>query len=111
MSQFFRPAQPEKTPAEGLGWAWTDIQGPDARDFLHRLTTVDVKSLQPGGEARGFFLNPQGRIECSFLLACMAPDHFAFEYESGEGGRERARLTEWIERFHFAEKFSLAHSG
>lgn len=109
MSLIFRPTQPASTPAGGLGWAWTELSGPDARDFLQRLTTVNLLELEPGNGRPGFFLNAQGRIESSFHLWNLGENRYAFEYEAGEGGKERAKLAEWIERYHFAEKFTVTH--
>jgi tRNA-modifying protein YgfZ len=110
MSLFFRPSPPEQTTADGLGWAWSEIAGDDARDYLQRLTTIDLRELSPGEGAPGFFLNPQGKIQSALSVWCLGEERFGLEYEAGEKGRERERLVAWIEQFHFAEKFALRHS-
>ena len=60
-----------------------EMKGPDARDFLHRLTTVNVQAMEPGDFRAGFFLNPQGKIRAAFRLACRADDSFYLEVEGG----------------------------
>jgi folate-binding protein YgfZ len=110
MSLFFRPSLPDQTTPDGLGWAWSEIAGDDARDFLQRLTTIDLREISPGQGAAGFFLNPQGRIQNMIWVWCLEEARFGIEYESGEKGREREKLVAWIEQYHFAEKFTLRHS-
>jgi folate-binding protein YgfZ len=82
--------------------------GPDAKDFLHRLTTVHVKNLKVGQGARGFFLNPQGKIRVYFNLWNFGPDEYAFELDSGASGKWKNDLLSLIDQYHFGEKFNLA---
>jgi folate-binding protein YgfZ len=88
-------------------WNWLSLAGPDAQDFLHRLTTVDVRNLQPGEGAPGFFLNPQGKVRSYFTLWCIAPQDFAFEYEAGATGHWKQELLATIDQYTFAEKITL----
>lgn len=72
--------------------------GPDARDFLHRLSTVDARGLEPGQGKPGFFLNPQGKIRAYFNLWCYGAEEFAFEFAAGETGRWKQELLALIDQ-------------
>src|SRR5262245_51705463 len=103
MSSYFRP--------EKLPLSWVEFSGPDAREYLHRVSTVDARGLSPGKGAPGLFLNAQGRIQGSFRLWCLEQDRFSFELEAGADGRLKQQLLDWIEQYHFAEKFELKEPG
>src|SRR3989338_6779816 len=101
MSQLYFPASP-------LGWSWINQSGADAPDFLHRLTTVNVRALEVGFGARGCFLNPQGKIRAFFNLWRYGETDFAFETDAGADGNWKTQLLSTIEHFTFAEKFEVA---
>jgi folate-binding protein YgfZ len=88
--------------------AWIEFSGPDAREYLQRLSTVDARALRPGEGAPGLFLNAQGRIQASFHLWCLEDSRFAFELEGGPGGKLKQNLLDWIEQYHFGEKFEIS---
>jgi len=90
-----------------LQWSWLTLSGRDARDFLHRLTTVHVNSLEIGQGAPGFFLNPQGKVRAFFQLWRVAPDSFAFEFDAGATGHWKEALLAAIDQYTFAEKFEI----
>lgn len=50
------------------GRAVIEITGPEARDFLQRVITVDVADLAPGDCRPGALLTPQGKILVDFLI-------------------------------------------
>src|SRR5688500_16468223 len=89
-------------------WHWVSLIGPDARDFLHRVTTANAKILATGEGAPGFFLTPQGKVRAAFSLWCYGPDEFAFEFSSGDSGRWKNELFAAIDQFTFAERMTLA---
>ena len=94
-----------------LGFLWTArrLSGPDARDFLHRLTTVDARRLEPGAPASwGFILTPTGRVRAAFHIACTGPEEFLFEYEAGAQGEWDRALAESVEQYTFAERQELS---
>jgi folate-binding protein YgfZ len=95
-------------PSAPVQWCWTTLSGPDARDFLHRVSTVNVRDLEPGHGAPGFFLNPQGRIRAWFRLWCFGRDDFSFEYDAGSSGHWRQELLQAIDQYTFAERMQLA---
>ncbi len=79
-----------------------EIQGPDARDFLHRLTTVNLHSLKPGEARPGCFLTAQGRIEAFFHILCVADTRFILEVS------DVSDFMALIERYTFSEKITTA---
>jgi folate-binding protein YgfZ len=88
-------------PSSATPWTWISLIGPDARDFLHRLSTVNVQALPEGRGAPGFFLNASGRIRAAFTLWCYRPGEYALETAWGP-------VLELIEQFHFAEKLTAS---
>lgn len=94
-------------PSAPLQWSWLNIQGPDASDFLHRLTTVNVKAMKPGDGAPGFFLSPQGKIRGFFTLWTVQAADFVLEFDAGQAGKWKTELLSVIDQFHFGEKFTL----
>jgi folate-binding protein YgfZ len=93
------------------------MQGPDALDFLHRLTTVNVKMMKPGDGMPGFFLSPQGKVRGFFTLwlletpgAPTAKTDFVFEFDAGQAAKWKTELLAVIDQFHFGEKFTLTEN-
>jgi folate-binding protein YgfZ len=98
----------------GLGFSWTArrLSGPDARDFLHRLTTVNARALEPGMHGAraswGFILTATGKVRAAFLVSCTGPDEFLLEYDAGPGREWDRALVESIEQYTFAERQELS---
>jgi folate-binding protein YgfZ len=90
-----------------IQWNWITLIGPDARDFLHRLTSVNLNELQPGSGKPGCFLTAQGKIRAYFKLWNFGPDEYAFEFDGGLTGKWKSHLFNVIDQYTFAEKFQL----
>jgi folate-binding protein YgfZ len=90
-------------------WNWVTLAGPDARDFLQRVTTADLRSLKVGQGTRGCFLTPQGKLRSYFHLWRYGEEEFSFEFDGGEleHGKWRDELLQAIDQFTFAEKMTL----
>lgn len=88
-------------------WNWISLSGPDALDFLHRLTTVNIRALEPGRGAKGCFLTGQGKIRAIFTLWQYGSQDFAFEADAGKSGSWKTALLETIDQFTFGEKMQL----
>ncbi len=97
MSQIYRPHFA----------SFFEMKGPDSQDFLHRLTTIDVKNLPAGEVTSGFFLNPQGKIRAYFWLACLEKGSYFIELEDESDGRWKKEFLAVVDQFTFAEKYSL----
>lgn len=95
----------ESSPHIHNSWVW--MRGADAFDFLHRLTTVDVKNLKLGHQAQGLFLNPQGKIITAFTLIYTQKDELAFLIQDNSKQEWQSALLKIIDQFTFAEKFKL----
>lgn len=84
-----------------------EMKGKDARDFLHRLTTANVRDLEPGDFRPGFFLSPQGKVRATFRVAARGDDSFYLEVEGGAEDRWKTALLAVMDQFTFAEKYEL----
>jgi folate-binding protein YgfZ len=100
MLGIYRPQSP-------IQWSLAILSGPDAKDFLHRLTTVNVKNLQPGSGAPGCFLTAQGKFRSYFTLWQFAVEEFAFEFDAGSDGKWKEALLAAVDQYTFAEKQTL----
>lgn len=94
-------------------WGWVELSGADAPDFLHRLTTADIRNLAVGVGTPACFLTAQGRIRVCFTLWRCTPDSFGMELEEGtpvEGaqGKWKKELLSTIDQYTFAEKFTIS---
>jgi folate-binding protein YgfZ len=87
---------------------WVSLEGPDARDFLHRLTTARAHAMNPGDGALACFLNAQGKIRAVFTLWCLEENHFGLEVPAGADGRFHRELLAAIDQYTFAEKMNLS---
>lgn len=98
-------------PKKTLSWTLQAFSGPDARDFLHRLTTVNLHRMGPGDGALGFFLSAVGKVRAQFFLSCLEEspqgDRFVFEYDAGAEGEWTSALAGAIDQFTFAERQTL----
>ncbi len=90
-----------------LHWSWLTLRGPDATDFLHRLTTVQVRQLQPQQGAPGCFLSAQGKIRAAFTLWNLGEQTFAFEFEDDALGTQKKNLKALIDAYTFGEKLTV----
>ncbi len=91
-----------------LDWHWISLIGPDSQDFLHRISTVNTRGMQPGEGAPGFILSPQGKVRAAFTLWNYRDGEYAFELAEGSSGRWKKELLTVIDQFTFAEKITLA---
>ncbi len=108
--KFFRPAAlPSQD--QSFQWTWLSLVGPDARDFLHRLSTVQVKALGVGEGAPGCFLTPQGKLRASFQLWRSAAESFDFEFDAGREGSWKKEILSFIDQYTFSERMSVVEPG
>ena len=88
-------------------WTWLSLSGPDAQNFLHRLSTVDVKNLAVGTGKAGCFLTPQGKIRAGFSLWRDAADRFSFEFDPGHDQTWKSQALTFIDQYTFGEKMTV----
>ena len=88
-------------------WNWATLAGPDAQDFLHRVTTGDARNLEVGGGGRACFLTPQGKLRAYFHVWRYGVAEFALEFDGGNQGHWRDSLFTAIDQYTFAEQMTL----
>ena len=120
MIHVFNPQiQPiSQTSSPALQWIWIDLQGSDAKDFLHRLSTVNVKTMQVGQGSPGCFLTSQGKLKAYFQLWRYSENEFGFEFDPGATQNPSGQSQSWkdsflgfIEQYTFAEKMTLTDTS
>lgn len=100
MIHLFRPTTP-------VQWSWITLAGPDALDFVHRLTTVNAKKLSVGEGSPGFFLTAQGKVRAYFRLWRYQDQDFAFEFDAGDKSQWKKELLSTIDQYTFSENMRL----
>lgn len=103
MCQIFKP----EIQNHSIQWCWTTLTGPDAEDFLQRLSTVNMNSLSVGKGSPGCFLNSQGKFRAFFTLWNFGQGEFAFEFNAGKSGKWRNELHSFFDQYTFGEKIEL----
>ncbi len=83
------------------------VVGPDAADFLHRMSTVDIKKLVVGQIVYGAFLTGKGTTIALGLFWRMAEQDFKILVSPPQKGG----LLEHLDKFHFAESLELKDSS
>ena len=84
-----------------------EVVGPDAADFLQRLSSQDIAGLEPGAAAPGAFLDPKGKLIAAAWIG-RAPVADAERYIVLVVAEAEARLAEMLERYHFTEKLAIS---
>jgi len=82
------------------------VGGPEASDFLHRLLANHVKPLAAGSGNANLLLTSKGKVQFAFELE-RHPEGFELSTPPGRG----AALAAALERYHFAEKLTLADAS
>ena len=96
-------------PSDSVHWDWISLAGPDAKDFLHRLTTVNMNELEAGKGANGCFLNAQGQFRSYFTVWNYGSDEYFFELDGGVTGHWKKAFLQTLEQYTFAEKMVLTN--
>lgn len=86
-----------------LDWQTLEITGPDTRDFLNRLTSVDFARLQPRAFSPGFLLHPNGKIILFFKALMLAQDHVILLIPG-----DSQKAFDILEKFHFRENLKFS---
>src|SRR4051812_3620857 len=95
--------------ASMTGWQCVEIKGPDAQDFLQRLTTVDFKRLPEKSFTPGTLLNPTGKVQLYFKALHLARGHYLLLVPPSSPEASSAQVAyETFERMYFRENLTLA---
>lgn len=90
--------------ALATGRARIRLRGPDARSFLHRLSTNAVGDLAPGQGRLNCFATDKGRFVDVVHHVQVAPDDVLLI----GGERTAPALLAWLDRYLFTEKVELS---
>jgi tRNA-modifying protein YgfZ len=80
------------------------VEGPDAEDFLERMLSNELASLEPGDVRRALLLTPKGRIVAPLRVVREAPESFLLISEAELAETAAATLV----RARFAAKCEIA---
>lgn len=86
--------------------AFLTASGPDAADYLHRMTSNEVKGLAPGQGRYALQLDTLGHIVADFHLLRME-DHVLLETD----WRRRGPLRETLEKYIVADEVEMADAS
>jgi len=90
---------------DGAPFRLVRVEGPDAGDFLQRLCSQDIVSLQPGQLRPAAFLDGKGKL----VVTCLAAREpavrggFLLETQAAQHGP----LMRLLERYHFTEQLEF----
>jgi tRNA-modifying protein YgfZ len=83
--------------------AFVRVAGPDAEDYLQRMLSNDVASLEPGGSCEALLLTPKARVIAPMRVLRRGPDDFLLLTEPELGETLRAELV----RMRFAARAEI----
>jgi tRNA-modifying protein YgfZ len=83
--------------------AYVRVAGPDAADFLERMVSNEVESLEPGQSCEALLLTPKARVIAPLLVLRRGVDDFLLLTEPELGEVVRTRLL----RARFAAKCEI----
>lgn len=83
-------------------WEVLEVAGPDAGDFLHRLSSADVKKLPQNQATLAAFLTGKGTLIGFGYLYRNAESFYIIS-----GPHQAERLSIHLEQFHFQEKLVI----
>jgi len=79
------------------------IRGRDAASYLHRVTTQDIRSLQPGRGAEAALTDHKGRLIAFGVLQCLGEADYRYHLDPGA---EQAAAA-WLVRYALADDLSI----
>lgn len=100
--QIFNPSSTDST-----SWHWVTLSGPDAQDFLHRLSTCNTRELSINSGKPACFLTAQGKMRAYFNLWNCQSNEFALEFDGGVEDSWKNSLLATIDQYTFSEKMTL----
>lgn len=77
-----------------------NLKGADAQDLLHRISTLNLKSLSLDAPTYGLILNPQGKIECGFTATKLSSDLLTILADDEV-------FLEILDRYTFGERYEI----
>lgn len=87
---------------DGSDFGIFSISGKDAKDFLHRMLSNEIRNLAEGEGTQACLLNSKGRVELFFQLWLASS-----EYRVLIWGKQRAEFVSKLDRFLFTEEVKI----
>lgn len=84
-------------------WGVVVVTGPDALDFLHRMSTANLKELRPGRVAHVAFLTGKANVISMGMVLFQKSGEYGILVPPGQA----APLAEHLEKFHFGENLTV----
>lgn len=84
-------------------WGVIEIKGPDSKDFLQRLSTVNLKTLEDGQWVPGAFLTGRGTVVVTGSLLRLQAENYLWVTPPNQ----RQLSQEHFEKFHFQERLVI----
>jgi len=89
-------------------WEVTEIQGPEAQDFLQRLTSANFRTLQVGSFTPCTLLQANGKVILYFKVLHVKPGYYLFLTPAHPDTPNAAQATfDALEKMHFREDFTI----
>jgi len=82
------------------------VSGPDADDFLHRVSTAPLRGVPPGVGRRMLFLDAKGHVKAA-ATGWKRAEGWALETELGQA----ENLVEHLEWFHIRERLEIRNTS
>src|SRR4051812_10710424 len=83
-------------------WQAVTMTGPDARDYLQRLSSANFKQLPPGRFTPATLLSATGKIQIYFKAIALAPERYLLLVPQMQEGQTAAQFGfETLEKMHF----------
>lgn len=87
---------------EGCDFGFFSITGKDAKNFLHRMLSNEIRNLAEGAGTETCLLSPKGRVELYFHLWRVDPGYRVIIW-----GKQREEFIPKLDRFLFTEEVKL----
>jgi folate-binding protein YgfZ len=85
-----------------------EVAGPDARTFLHNLSTNDVRNMPPGTVCEAFLCTATAKVVAYIRIACLTPSDAksaVFRLETAAGANEK--VFQHLDRYLISEDVEL----
>lgn len=90
------------------GWECVQVSGPEARDFLQRLTTANFKRLTPGQFTPAALLQATGKLIVYFKTLMLADNSYLLLVPPQADGASAAQAAfAALEKLHFRENLTI----
>ncbi|MDA1260787.1 MAG: hypothetical protein O3A20_09220 [Planctomycetota bacterium] len=106
----YRAAHEACARADGADRAWLELSGPDARDFLQRVTSSDLRALTAGGGQWSALLDGKGHWISDLLLYSL-PGGSEEEFGIDLPAARADAVAQRFDMLHFSERFELRRAA